>query len=59
MTVDPGITFTVRAQDRFGFVPVERTFTIKTTIGGPEEYTNLYVQPLLKERKEHIQRFRK
>ena len=28
---------------------MERTFTINTTIGGAEEYTNLYVQPLLKE----------
>ena len=48
-TVDSNYTFTVRAQDRFGFSSVERTFTIKTTIGGSEEYTNLYVQPLLKE----------
>ena len=48
-TVDANYSFTVRAQDRFGFSSVERTFTINTTIGGAEEYTNLYVQPLLKE----------
>jgi hypothetical protein len=48
-TIDANYSFTVRAQDRFGFSSVERTFTIKTTIGGAEEYTNLYVQPLLKE----------
>ena len=53
-TVDPNYTSTVRAQDRFGFSSVERTFTIKTTIGG-QKNTQIYMcNPLLKESKEHI-----
>ena len=47
-TVDESYTFTVRAQDRFGFSSVERTFKLLIDTNVTKTFTNLYVQPLLK-----------
>jgi len=53
-TVDKSYTFTVSARDRFGFSSVSKTFTISTEINDPKTYTNMYVQPLLKESQRSI-----
>ena len=47
-TVDRDYSFTIRAQDQFGFSAIERTFTISTT--DPDEilYSNLFMKPFLK-----------
>ena len=47
-TVDESYTFTVRAQDRFGFSSVERTFNLLIDTDVTKTFTNLYAQPLLK-----------
>lgn len=47
-TVDESYTFTVRAQDRFGFSSVERTFNLIIDTDVTKTFTNLYAQPLLK-----------
>jgi hypothetical protein len=48
-TVDESYSFTVRAQDRFGFSSVSRTFTLDINTAVTQTFTNLYVQPLLKQ----------
>jgi len=47
-TVDESYTFTVRAQDRFGFSSVEKTFSLFVDTDVTQTFTDLYVQPLLK-----------
>ena len=47
-TVDESYTFTVRAQDRFGFSSVERTFSLLIDTNVTKTFTNLYAQPFLK-----------
>lgn len=48
-TIDRSCTFTVRAQDQFGFSASTRTFTI--TVADPDDkfYSNIYFKPLLKQ----------
>jgi len=46
-TVDKTYSFTVTAQDRFGFSAVSRTFNLQVIVDGNNTYTDLYVQPLL------------
>ena len=48
-TIDKTYSFTVTAQDRFGFSAVSRTFNLTVTVEGSNTYSNLYVQPLLSE----------
>ena len=47
-SIDREFSFTIRAQDQFGFSAVERTFNIK--VGDPDDklYSNIYYKPLLK-----------
>jgi len=47
-TVDESYSFTVRAQDRFGFSSVERTFNLIINTDVTKTFTDLYAQPLLK-----------
>lgn len=47
-TVDESYSFTVRAQDRFGFSSVERTFNLVINTDVTKTFTDLYAQPLLK-----------
>ena len=47
-TVDESYSFTVRAQDRFGFSSVERTFNLIINTNVTKTFTDLYAQPLLK-----------
>jgi hypothetical protein len=47
-TVDESYSFTVKAQDRFGFSSVERTFTLVIDTDVTKTFTDLYAQPLLK-----------
>ena len=53
-TVDREFTFTIRAQDQFGYSAIERTFTISTT--DPDEilYSNLYMKPFLKQSQKNL-----
>lgn len=55
-TVDRDYTFTIRAQDQFGFSAIERTFTISTS--DPDEilYSNLYMKPFLKQSQKDLYR---
>ena len=48
-TVDREYTFTIRAQDQFGYSAIERIFTISTA--DPDEilYSNLFMKPFLKQ----------
>jgi hypothetical protein len=50
-TVDRKYTFTIKAQDQFGFSAISRIFTV--TVDDPDDklYSNLYVQPLMKSEK--------
>lgn len=48
-TLDRLYTFTVNAQDRFGFSAVERTFTLRVNDQDRKLYSNIYIEPLLKE----------
>ena len=48
-TVDESYSFTVRAQDRFGFSSLERTFTIGVQKTTTLEFTDLYARPFLKQ----------
>ena len=47
-TVDRSYTFTVRAQDHFGYSATTRTFTIKVADPDDKLYTDIYFSPLLK-----------
>ena len=47
-TVDESYSFKVRAQDRFGFSSVERTFNLIINTDVTKTFTDLYAQPLLK-----------
>ena len=47
-TVDESYSFTVRAQYRFGFSSVERTFNLIINTNVTKTFTDLYAQPLLK-----------
>jgi hypothetical protein len=55
-TVDRDYTFTIRAQDQFGFSAIERTFTISTS--DPDEilYSNLFMRPFLKQTQKDLYR---
>lgn len=50
-TVDRKYTFTILAQDQFGYSAIQRQFTI--TVADPDDklYSNIYVQPFMKEEK--------
>ena len=57
-TVDESYTFTVKAQDRFGFSSIARTFTLNINTAVTKTFTNLYVQPLLKQtQRDYFQTF--
>ena len=53
-TIDKSYKFTVNAEDQFGFSAVTRAFTIK--VSDPEDYvySNLVVQPFMKETQKSI-----
>ena len=46
-TVDRKYTFTIRAQDQFGFSAIERTFTLSTVDPDDTLYSNLSMRPLM------------
>jgi hypothetical protein len=46
-TVDREYSFTIRAQDQFGYSAIDRTFTISTTDPDDILYSNLYMKPFL------------
>jgi len=50
-TIDRKYTFTIKAQDQFGYSAIQRQFTI--TVADPDDklYSNIYVQPFMKETK--------
>ena len=48
-TIDESYSSAVRAQDRFGFSSVERTFTIGVQKTTTLEFTDLYARPFLKQ----------
>tara|TARA_B100000085_G_scaffold254326_1_gene253379 strand:- start:446 stop:4357 length:3912 start_codon:yes stop_codon:yes gene_type:complete len=48
-TIDRSYTFTVKAQDQFGFSATTRTFTITTTDPDDLLYSNISMIPLLKQ----------
>jgi len=57
-TVDESYSFTVRAQDRFGFSSISRTFKLDINTNVTQTFTNLYVQPLLKQtQRDYFQTF--
>jgi len=55
-TVDRDYTFTIRAQDQFGYSAIERTFTVSTS--DPDEilYSNLFMKPFLKQSQKDLYR---
>lgn len=48
-TIDRVYEFTVKTEDRFGFSATERTFSIRVQDEDRKLYSNIYVEPLLKE----------
>ena len=48
-SIDRKYTFTIRAQDQFGFSAIERTFTLSTIDPDDTLYSNLSMRPLLKQ----------
>ena len=48
-TIDRTYTFTVVARDRFGYSASMRTFTLTVTDVDDKAYTNVYMQPFLKQ----------
>jgi hypothetical protein len=50
-TVDRKYKFTVKAQDQFGYSAIQRQFTITVADPGDKLYSNLHVQPFMKEAK--------
>ena len=50
-TVDRKFSFTIKAQDQFGYSAIQRQFTITVSDPGNKQYSNIYVQPFMKEAK--------
>lgn len=50
-SIDRVATFTIRAQDRFGFSAIEQEFTINVVDTDKTLYSNLYIQPLIRPEK--------
>jgi hypothetical protein len=50
-TIDRKYTFTIRAQDQFGFSAIERTFSLSTIDPDDTLYSNLSMRPLMKQEK--------
>ena len=48
-TFDRSYTFTVKAEDQFGFSAIERSFTITTTDPDDLLYSNISMVPMLKQ----------
>ena len=50
-SIDRKYTFTIKAQDQFGYSAIQRQFTI--TVSDPDDklYSNIYVQPFMKQAK--------
>ena len=48
-TIDRDFSFTVKARDQFGYSAIERTFNLSVTDPDDKLYSNLYMQPLLKQ----------
>ena len=46
-TLDRTYTFTILAQDQFGFSAIERIFTISLSDPDNKQYSNVFLQPLL------------
>ena len=53
-TIDRKYTFTVRAQDQFGFSAIERQFTLSTIDPDDTLYSNLSMRPLMKETNKNL-----
>jgi hypothetical protein len=47
-SIDRVATFTIKAQDRFGYSAIEQEFTVEIVDTDKTLYSNLYIQPLLK-----------
>lgn len=47
-SIDRVATFTIKAQDRFGYSAIEQEFTVEVIDTDKTLYSNLYIQPLLK-----------
>lgn len=50
-TVDRQFTFTIKAQDQFGYSAIQRQFTISVSDPDNKLYSNIYAQPFLSESK--------
>lgn len=48
-TFDRTYKFTIKAQDKFGYSAIEREFTITLSDPDDKQYSNVYLQPMLKE----------
>lgn len=48
-SIDRKFTFSVRAQDQFGFSAIDRTFTVDVTDPDDKLYSNLYAKPFMKD----------
>lgn len=53
-SIDKNYTFTARAEDRFGFSAVIKTFTISVNDPDDFTYSNLFVRPFLKQNQKFI-----
>jgi len=50
-TVDRKYSFTIKAQDQFGYSAIQRHFNITVSDPGNKQYSNIYVQPFMKSEK--------
>ena len=48
-TIDRDFSFTVKARDQFGYSAITRTFNLSVTDPDDKLYSNLYMQPMLKQ----------
>lgn len=50
-SIDRKYTFTIKAQDQFGYSAIQRRFTVSVTDPDNKQYSNLHVQPYMSETK--------
>jgi hypothetical protein len=50
-TIDRKFTFTIKAQDQFGYSAIQRQFNITVSDPDNKQYSNIYVQPFMRETK--------
>lgn len=48
-TIDRDFSFTIKAQDQFGFSAIERSFTVTVSDPDNKSYSNLFFKPFLKQ----------